>query len=496
MIESIRKPSDSAPNRLGALAKLPLFFELSGRKVVVAGGTAAAAWKAELLAAAGGDVAIYAMEVEAEMSALLTRGAAGGSLTLHLRRWSEDDFAGAVLAIADLGTGEEARAFCDCARRAGANVNIIDKPAYCDFQFGTIVNRSPVVVGISTDGAAPILGQAIRRRIETLLPPSLAKWAAIAKDIRGQVGRVLKAGKQRRAFWEHFSEKAFGAAPAETDHGDLIAQISSIDTASPHTEGRVTLVGAGPGHAELLTLKAVRTLQSADVILFDDLVSDDVLELARREAKRMMVGKRGGRASCAQGDINALMVKLARQGKHVVRLKSGDPMIFGRAGEEIAELRSHGITVGVVPGITSASAMASALTVSLTHRQHAHSVRFVTGHSRDGELPEDLDWQGLADPETSLVFYMGARTASRIADKLIAAGLAPDTPAVIVSAVTRPEERRWQGALCTLGTAIGTFDLSAPVILGIGRVFHADRQIELADDAPTVTDLVRQRSAL
>jgi uroporphyrin-III C-methyltransferase/precorrin-2 dehydrogenase/sirohydrochlorin ferrochelatase len=199
------------------------------------------------------------------------------------------------------------------------------------------------------------------------------------------------------------------------------------------------LVGAGPGDAELLTLKAVRVLQSADVILFDDLVSDEVLELARREAKRLMVGKRGGRESCAQTDINALMVKLAGQGKHVVRLKSGDPMVFGRAGEEIAEVAAAGIRVEVVPGITSASAMAALLGTSLTHRDFAHSVRFVTGHAKTGRLPEDLDWRGLADAETTLVFYMAGRTAGAIADRLMAEGMAGDTPVVAVASVSRPD---------------------------------------------------------
>jgi len=207
--------------------------------------------------------------------------------------------------------------------------------------------------------------------------------------------------------------------------------------------GCVTLVGAGPGDPEYLTLKAVRALQSADVILFDDLVADGVLELARREAKRTLVGKRGGRASCRQEDINALMVKLARQGKRVVRLKSGDPMIFGRAGEEIAELRAAGIPVDVVPGVTSALALAARLRVSLTHRDLAHSVRFVTGHARDGGLAHDLDWKGLADRETSLIVYMGGRTAGAV------------------------------GSLADIVRLIGDLDPGEPVLLGIGSVFAA-----------------------
>jgi uroporphyrin-III C-methyltransferase/precorrin-2 dehydrogenase/sirohydrochlorin ferrochelatase len=240
---------------------------------------------------------------------------------------------------------------------------------------------------------------------------------------------------------------------------------------TPSHTGRVTLVGAGPGDAELLTLKAVRALQSADVILFDDLVSDEVLELARREAKRMLVGKRGKRESCSQADINDLMVKLARQGKHVVRLKSGDPMIFGRAGEEITELAKHGIVVDVVPGITAALAAAAALGVSLTHRDHAHSVRFVTGHARNGELPIDIDWRGLADPATTLMFYMGGRTAPAIAKNLIAAGLPAVTPVVVAAGVSRKEETRWYGDLLEMSHGISPIDHDQPVLIGIGRTF-------------------------
>ena len=237
--------------------------------------------------------------------------------------------------------------------------------------------------------------------------------------------------------------------------------------------GRVTLVGAGPGDAELLTLKALRVLQSADVILFDALVSDEVLDLARREAKRMLVGKRGHRPSCRQEDINALMLKLARQGKHVVRLKSGDPAIFGRAGEEIRELEAAGIPVEIVPGITSASAMAAALGVSLTHRDCAHSVRFVTGHAQSGALPENLDWQGLADPQTTLIIYMGGRTDRDFAQRLIASGREVSTPVVAVWAVSRPDETRWTGTLAGLATQSLEGDSGQPILIGIGQVFAA-----------------------
>jgi uroporphyrin-III C-methyltransferase / precorrin-2 dehydrogenase / sirohydrochlorin ferrochelatase len=478
MLQPLRKPSEAEPGRLGRLAKLPVFFDLKDRRTVVVGGTPGAAWKAELLAAAGARVDIYALEVSAEMESLLARGAADGSLTLHRTGWSQDVLADAALAVADLEGEDEAAAFAAAAHEAGVPVNVVDKPGYCDFQFGSVVNRSPVVIGISTDGAAPILGQAIRRKIETLLHPSVASWAAVAKHLRERVMAHLKPGMARRAFWERFADLAFQGRDPDSFGTTVESVLEQIASEPSQRVGRVTLVGAGPGDAELLTLKAMRALQSADVILFDDLVSEDVLELARREAKRLMVGKRGGRASCAQGDINDLMTRLALQGKQVVRLKSGDPMIFGRAGEEIEHLENAGVPVDVVPGITAGVALASALGTSLTHRDMAQSVRFVTGCAKTGQLPSGLDWQGLADPNTTTIFYMAGGTAGAIAERLMAAGCSPNLPAVLVSNVSRGDER-WAGPIADLGWASERRDPSKPVIIGVGRVF---KRASRADD--------------
>jgi len=452
-----RTPSEAEAPRIQALAKLPVFLELHGRRAVVAGGTAAAAWKAELLLAAGANVEVYAAEPGEEMRAL--------NVALTPRAWQAADLDGAAMAIADCADDTEAQSFRDAARQAGALCSVIDKPAFCDAQFGSIVNRSPVVVAISTDGASPVLGQAIRRRIEALLPAQLAGWATLAKSIRREVAARFPDKASRTAFWARFADRAFTEkAPATTG--------LPMQTARP-AHGCVTLVGAGPGDADLLTIKALRALQNADAILFDDLVSDEVLDLARREAKRFMVGKRGGRESCRQDDINALMIKLARAGRRVVRLKSGDPMIFGRAGEEIAQLEAAGIAVDVVPGITAALAAAASLGVSLTHRDHAHSVRFVTGHARSGALPEDLDWQGLADPQTSLVFYMAGRTSRAVAGKLRAHGLADSTPVVAMSGVSRADEQRWCGTLAEMARSALPLDTAQPTLVGIGPVFAA-----------------------
>lgn len=466
-----RKPAEAGPARMGPLAKLPVFLDLEGKRAIVAGGTAAAAWKAELLAAAGAAVEVYSPHLSAEMSASIARGADRGSITHAGAHWAPPILEGVAIALADTDDEHEAATFAEAARLAGVPCNVVDKPEFCQFQFGSIVNRSPVVIGISTDGAAPILGQAIRRRIETLLSPVLADWGKLAKTLRATVSEKLPNGPRRRAFWEQFADRAFAGSPSTDEPAVLEAIAADIANANNDEHGRVTLVGAGPGDAELLTLKAVRAMQAADVILYDDLVTDGVLELARREAKRILVGKRGQRESCAQEDINDLMVKLARQGKHVVRLKSGDPMIFGRAGEEIERLKGEGIPVTTVPGVTSATAMAAALGVSLTHRNCARSVRFITGHAQSGDLPKDLDWAGLADPETTLVVYMGARTSSDLAKRLLVASLSPTTPVVAMSSVSRSNGETWRGTLEGLATGEMATILQTPVLIGIGKAF-------------------------
>ncbi len=442
--------------RIAPLAVLPVFFDLRGKRVVVIGGSEPAAWKIELLSAAGANVAVYAEEICEELAALSST-----SITINSRPWTATDLIDAALAIADIEGDSEARAFIAAAKAASVPYNIIDRPEFCQFQFGAIVNRSPVVVGISTAGAAPILGQAVRRRIETLLPQTLALWAQLAAKVRDDVMSRLSPGPQRRAFWERLADNAFGPRAPDVDD-------ENFSFAAAPRSGRVTLVGAGPGDADLLTIKAVRALQSADVILFDDLVSSEVLELARREAKRMLVGKRAQRESCAQNEINDLMLSLARQGKHVVRLKSGDPMIFGRAGEEIEMLERHGIAVSVVPGISAGLALASRLGVSLTHRDHAQSVRFVTGHSRKGVLPTSLNWTALADPATTSVYYMSRRTLPGIVAELAAQNMSMDTPAIIAGSLGRADEQIWRGTIGEAVEAVAAFPLSAPTIFAVG----------------------------
>ncbi|MEM6712278.1 MAG: siroheme synthase CysG [Pseudomonadota bacterium] len=491
-----RKPRKARPPRMGELSRLPVFMNLHGKRVLVAGGTDAAAWKAELLLASGAHVALYAHgDLEDDMIALLSDPAYQDRLEHHQRPWSLDSFALTAFAIADANNDDEARAFACAAREAGVAYNVIDRPRFCQLQFGSIVNRSPVVIGISSSGAAPILGQTIRRKIETLLPISLTAWAKAAERIRSSVMNRLPAGPKRRAVWERFAELSF-QAPADVantfEGSDLIEQ-----AANDHVQGKVTIVGAGPGDPELLTMKAIRSLQAADIILFDDLVSEEVLELARREARRMMVGKRGGKASCRQDDINDLMIKLAKQGKHVVRLKSGDPMVFGRTGEELAALRNNDIPVTVVPGVTAASALASNAKVSLTHRDHAQTVSLATGHAKNGELPTTLDLNAISRGGSSHVVYMGGRTAEALQSELLAKGASGSMPVLVAKSVSRPEETLLLTTLANFVDDSDTLLGDGPILIGLGDAFGlADIEQSQSMPSPATPERAAGGSAL
>jgi uroporphyrin-III C-methyltransferase / precorrin-2 dehydrogenase / sirohydrochlorin ferrochelatase len=460
-----RMPAEIRTTRIGALARLPAFFALDNKRAVVAGGSQAATWKAELLSAAGARVEVFAATPSEEMLALAA-APARGPVILHDQNWAPEDFAGAAIAVADCANDEEATQFAAAARAAGVPVNVIDRPAFCDFSFGAIVNRSPLVIGISTDGASPVFGQAIRAKIEALIPKGFARWADAARAWRPRVQALGLPFRGRRNFWERFTERAVAAPNAAPTDADLDALLKPT---TAQTAGSVILVGAGPGDPELLTLRAVRALQSADVILFDDLVAPDILDFARREAKKMLVGKTGHAPSCKQDDINALMIALAKAGRRVVRLKGGDPMIFGRADEEISACRAAGITVEAVPGITTAQGAASRLLVSLTHRGKARRVQYLTGHGRDGKLPADIDWASVADPAVTTVVYMPSRTLPELVANAVQAGLDPATPAVAVERATRADERVIAATIADLPARLAAEALTGPVIVMIGR---------------------------
>ena len=472
-IDDRRTPSEAKSARMGALARLPVFLSLDGKRAVVAGGSPAAAWKAELLSASGARVEVYATDICDELQQLAA-DPPRGAIVINRCPWSADALKNAAVAIGAFEDDNRAAAFASAARAAGVPVNVIDKPAFCDFSFGAIVNRSPLVIGISTDGAAPVFAQAVRAKLEALLPKGFADWAAAAARWRGALKLAGLSFAARRRFWQLFTAHAVAnpdREPAQADFDSFIAEVKGLGASVE--SGSVTLVGAGPGDPELLTLRAVRALQSADVILFDDLVSREVMDFARREARKMLVGKTGFGLSCTQEDINSLMVNLAKQGKRVVRLKGGDPLIFGRAAEEIAACEVANIPVDVVPGITSVQGAAARLGIALTDRKKARRLQYVTGHAKNGGMPADLDWKSLADPSTTTAIFMPTRTLAALAEKAIVEGLDPRTPALAISRATRPDQAVVSAPIGELAEQLAQAGLPGPVLVLIGKTISS-----------------------
>ncbi len=461
------------------LASLPVFFDLAGKRTLLAGGAPAAAWKAELLHAAGARVDVYSASPSSDMLALSTRAE---RITLVNRAWRDEDFAGATLAIGDFSSSDEAAAFRVAAHRAGVPVNVVDKPEFSDFQFGSIIDRSPLVIAISTKGAAPIFAVALRGRLEAFLPQAAKLWAEAAQSWRPGLKKATPA--RRRRFWEIFVGKALAPHPPRAEDFDeiLAASATSDDVAA---KGSVALVGAGPGDPELITLKGLRLLQGADVVLFDDLVSPTILDMARREAVKIGVGKRGYQPSCRQDDIIERLIAHAKEGKRVVRLKGGDPSIFARAHEEIAALNAAGIDVEIVPGVTAALGAAASLKLSLTERDRARRLQCITAHARDGELPENLDWNAICDPGATTAVYMGVRTLPALAKRLLDHGIDPQMPALLVERATWPNERRIHGTISSLPEQVAIAHPTGPCLVLIGQVFgDAAAPTPMADGEP------------
>ncbi len=333
-----RMTCHAPPGRIGPLATLPVFLMLGGKRAVIAGGSAAAAWKAELLSAAGARVDVFAGEISAELRAVAA-DPPGGTIAVHERAWTADDLNGAALAIGAFEEDADAAAFAQAARAAAVPVNVSDRPAFCDFAFGAIVNRSPLVIGISTGGAAPVFAQAIRAKLEALLPRRFAAWAAAAQSWRAAVKASGLSYAARRKFWQRFTAYAMRHTDGEPSQADFDGWLAEAKGQGAAAEcGLVTVVEAGLRDADLLTLRAVRALQLADVILFDECVSQDVLDFARREARKLLVRRGGFRRSGEADDVDVLMTGLAKKGKHVVRLTGSDSYgsLQGKAAEETA----------------------------------------------------------------------------------------------------------------------------------------------------------------
>lgn len=446
---------------------LPVSWRLSGQLALVVGGGDIALRKATLLARAGARLRVVAPDITPELA---QRVADSDGQCLQ-RGYQASDLDGVVLAIGatdDNGVNE-------CLHRdavaRGIPVNVVDNPPLCTFIFPAIVDRSPLLISISSGGASPVLARWVRSRIETLLPERLGEVAELMGRYRKQLASRLPEFGARRSFWEGLLEGSFMervlAGRRDEAEAQLADAVADADRATL-ARGEVFLVGAGPGDADLMTFRGLRLLQKADVVLYDRLVSPGVLELARRDAEKVYVGKRRDKHTLPQENINDLLVHYASQGLKVCRLKGGDPFIFGRGGEEIEKIAAAGIDFQVVPGITAASGCAAYAGIPLTHRDHAWSVRFVTGHRKaDGEA---LSWGELVSPGETLVFYMGLVALAEICSQLQAHGMRPDMPAALVSRGTTLEQQVITGTIATLADQVAGQEVHAPTLIIIGDV--------------------------
>ena len=450
----------------------PIFLRVDGARVLVVGGGEEAASKARLLLGSRAEVAVVDPEPCESLVEL------GSRITLHRRTFTLADLDDARLCIVALDDEAAASRIAAAAKAAGVPVNVVDRPAHCDFIVPAIVERAPVTVAIGTGGAAPALAREIRTRVEAVLPPGIGALAALCRSWRARVADALRDRVACRRFWDDVvtgpeAEAAIGGDPDQAE-ALLAVRLRAARIGQHAPQGRATLVGAGPGNPELMTMRAVRALKSADVVLYDALIDPAILDLARRDARRVDVGKRCGRHAMSQAAINQLILRWAREGAHVVRLKGGDPFVFGRGGEELDCLRAAGVPVEVIPGVTAACAAAARLGLPLTHRDIARSLHFVTGHGSGGAVPAH-EWAALAGAGGTIAAYMASRTIGTVAARLIASGLAAGTPAVAVENASRPDERRLFASLGELPAALSAQGFSGPTLVLIGAVVDLAR---------------------
>lgn len=444
---------------------LPICLKLKDQAVLLVGGGVVATRKARLLHRAGAMLHVLAPQITDELQSLAREG---GSIAEQV--WDDRALTGYRAVIAATPDAEVNRAVSVRAQADNIPVNVVDNPELCSFIVPAIVDRNPLLVGISSSGASPVLARRVRSDLESRYPEGYGTVARFLQQKRPQLAEAVTSEDARRSFWEHL-----------LDDTELVTELLSgreaaaetifehaIEQSKDQSRGAVYLIGAGPGDPDLMTFRALRLLQRADIVLYDRLVGPGILELARRDADRIYVGKQRSEHAMPQSEINENLLQMAKAGKRVARLKGGDPFIFGRGGEEIEGLLAAGIHFEVVPGITAASGAACYGGIPLTHRDHAQSVRFITGHTKNHQL--DLPWGEFLNPAETLVFYMGLAGLSIIATSLIKAGRSPDTPTAIVEKATLPEQRVLTGTLETIEAIVAEAQPSAPTLLIIGSV--------------------------
>jgi uroporphyrin-III C-methyltransferase / precorrin-2 dehydrogenase / sirohydrochlorin ferrochelatase len=454
----------------------PLFADLHGRRVLVVGGGAVAERKVRLLLEAGAQVLLVAPQVTDWL-------ASNPAVEVRRERFRPEQFSGAVLVIAATDDPAVNAEVAATGRERNVLVNVVDVSELSSFIVPAIVDRSPLVIAVSTGGVAPVLARLVRERLESLIDGSFGQLAALLERWRSRIKASLPEVNARRRFYETVVRGQVAAMVRSQDVRGAERELeSTLAGADTPRRGSVVLVGAGPGDAGLLTLNALRALQEADVILHDRLVSEEVLNLARRDADRICVGKMAGGHSVAQGRINELMLEQAVLGRRVVRLKGGDPFIFGRGGEELEYLQQHGVPFEVVPGITAAVACGAYAGIPLTHRDHAQSVRFVTAHC--GESLDGLDWPALAQERHTVALYMGVAGLAKIRDRLLQHGRAASTPVAIVENGSRPAQRVVLATLAELEDAGRAAEVKSPALVIVGEVAALAEQLHWFGSRP------------
>jgi uroporphyrin-III C-methyltransferase/precorrin-2 dehydrogenase/sirohydrochlorin ferrochelatase len=446
---------------------LPIFYRIKQRACLVVGGGAVAARKVSLLRKAGADVVVVAPRVCDELAQLESEG----KIQHHERGYQSSDLDDCVLVIAATDQREVNERVSADAKTRHIPVNVVDNTGLCSFVMPSIIDRSPVQIAVSTGGASPVLARLIRTRLEGLVPAGYGKLGALVEGFRDKVKSAFPNVEQRRQFWEAILEGTVAElvfSGHDSEARSMLEQAIEEASVNPQLVGEVFLVGAGPGDPDLLTFRALRLMQKADVVVYDRLVSPAIMELVRRDAEIVYVGKARDQHTMKQENINQLLVRLAKEGKRVLRLKGGDPFIFGRGGEEIELLAQEKVPFQIVPGITAANGCASYAGIPLTHRDYAQSCVFVTGHLKDGSV--DLNWKALAHPNQTVVFYMGLHGAPTLCKELVAHGLPASTPVALVEQGTTPQQRVFTATLDTLLDVIANQDIKPPTLIIVGDV--------------------------
>ncbi|MFY8274423.1 siroheme synthase CysG [Pseudoalteromonas sp. SSDWG2] len=450
---------------------LPIFTKLDDKPVLIVGGGDVALRKASAMLKARAKLTLIAPAFCDELHALQQQG----KVTLVEDFFNDAHIDGHMLVIAATDNDIVNAQVHDAAQQRNIFVNVVDDQPKCSFIFPSIVDRNPITIAISSAGTAPVLARRLREKLETLVPQHIGPLAQLVGRFRNQVKARFKHFADRRQFWERVFDSNVVSEVQKGNHDAAYNELQNMLTGTAQPQGEVYVVGAGPGDPELLTLKALQLMQQADVVVYDYLVSDEIMELVRRDADLICVGKRAGDHSVPQERTNEMLVELAQQGKKVCRIKGGDPFIYGRGGEEVQVLAQHGVKYQIVPGITAAAGCSAYAGIPLTHRNHAQSIQFVTGHCR--KEGQDLDWQSLAKPQQTLAIYMGVMKSPEIKEQLIKHGRGADTPVAIIENGTRKSQRVVTGTLVELDNLVQTHAIQSPALLIVGEVASLHHQL-------------------